>query len=94
MQTIKLPDEGFTPKAGATRGSELSDFFTRAWEDFQGKNPEASITDDRLVRGLRLSWYDYLEGEGYKRTKLSAAASAWYKRAKDNPKYIRKSDDS
>lgn len=91
MQPIELPEAGFTPKASAGVTSELGDFFTRAWEQFQTANPEVDIRDDRVVRGLRLAWYDYLEAQGYKRPKCSAAASAWYKRAKDNTKYHRDS---
>jgi len=89
MGTIELPEKGFEPKQGRAASGELSSFFTRAWEQYQAKNPDACITDDRLVRGLRLAWYDHLEGEGFVRQKLSAAASAWYKRVKDNPKYRR-----
>ena len=92
MEQIALPKGGFTPKATAAGGGELSTFFTAAWEDYQAKNPDACITNESLVRGLRLSWYDYLgtlDAEKYKRNKVSQAASQWYKRAKDNPKYIR-----
>ena len=92
MTQIQLPKGGFTPKATAVGGGELGAFFTEAWEQYQASNPSACITDEGLVRGLRLSWYDYLGGldpEKYKRNKVSQAASQWYKRAKDNPKYIR-----
>ncbi len=92
MESIALPKGGFKPKATATGGGELGDFFARAWEQYQASNPSACITDEPLVRGLRLAWYDYLEskeGGEHKRAKVSQGASAWYKKAKDNPKYVR-----
>jgi len=92
MESIALPKGGFTPKITASGGGELGNFFDRAWEQYQASNPTACITDEGLVRGLRLSWYDYLEskeGGEHKRAKVSQAASAWYKKAKDNPKYVR-----
>ena len=84
MQTIPFPEEGFEPEQASIHQSPIREFYDRGWEDYQRKNPEACITDAKLVRGLRLAWYNYLEKldpKEYPREKLRTAGTNWYKAA-------------
>ena len=92
---IPLPSKGFEPsKVRSGISQEMRDFFTRAWEQYQSANPQACITDVRLVRALRKEWYDYLEERGYNRNTASVVAGEWYAQdsVKRNPAYIRNSE--
>jgi len=75
---------------GFVAQKDIFAMFDAAWEKHQSKHPDACISDERLVRSLRLKWYDQLmETTGMTRNALSCRAGEWYKVAKDNPKYRR-----
>ena len=85
--TIPLPEIPFSPTA--TKSEQLRTFITAAWEDYQQRNPEACITDESLVRGLRASWNEYLVEQGFNKSTCSQVARDWYKSAVTEEKYIR-----
>lgn len=88
---IPLPAGGFTPSATRSHGIShaLKTFFSAAWEQYQKENKDACITNVSLVRALRLSWYPYLEKQGYNRNTASVVSGDWYKVASRNMSYIR-----
>lgn len=85
--TIPLPTTPFSPEA--SKSEQLRSFYTAAWEDYQKQNPEACITDESLVRGLRTAWYEHLVEQGFNKSTCSKVAGEWYKAASTEEKYVR-----
>ena len=64
--------------------------FTWSWEQHQFYNKNDCITDEQLVRRLRIEWYDQLVDKyGLNRSCCSTYAGLWYKEALANPAYRR-----
>lgn len=88
---IPLPSEGFVPSATRSHGisHNLRAFFDAAFTQYQNEHKDACITNVSLVKALRLSWYPYLEKQGYNRNTCSVVAGEWYKTARRNVAMIR-----
>ena len=72
---IPLPEVPFEP--ATTKTQQLTDFYNRAWNDYQQKNPDARITDAELLSGLKSAWYDYLVEKGFNRSTCQQVAGKW-----------------
>ena len=89
---IPFPEGGFEPENRTRTQSKIRDFYDTAWEDYQRKHPDACITDETLVLGLRRAWYKYLKNLDpveYSLNKLRATGTNWYRAARNKVEWQR-----